>query len=416
MHMKLNTKQIQRLLIIIYVALVVLFQGYSNTYELILSFTLLIINLSIVLPNGRLDAKIARVMVGCFVLSMWVLLSIVLGQSSGNVGPLYMQVEFLICLFNIIVVDSSNELNNRRTIAKYINVITALSLAYNIYMYIIHPEYRTNLYLNTIEKGRFIGGVTFSMYIGFFLIIQLYTIITCKNRLTRLNIILRVALSAACIYYIMVCNPSATVIIVTLVCSIITIIGAKYSNDTNKRRKLIIIFTSIILVPLVLFLVLNYAIRHMDQSSRLYDRFKAIISALGTPSSLLSNTYFSRFSMLIDEIKLTFSSLNNMLVGTGYNFSSFTSVSQQMSILGIGYHSSMIDWFPTYGLISGTILWVTIANVRKYLEHNHNSILVSNLWIAFVVYCFLNSGFSSMLLLTAILLPALHDEPQLMEE
>lgn len=409
MGLRIRIKDIVRSLLYVYLALKVLFIGYSNTYELLFSVLILLLNVVIVCRH-RLAGIIGKIVAGCLILCIWMLLSIVSGHSGGNLGTVYMLMEWLCCIVNTVWVINEFDLNDKRKLYFYIYIITVFSLGYNIYSYAIHPEYRLNIYLATQIKGRFIGGVSYAMYIGFFAIIQLHDLLFYKDKYNTFLKIIKGCTLVAAVYYMITSSPSATVLLISLITAIISCFISL--SVKNGRRKGIVLNVLILILigPAALWFIINYIAGHIDVSSRLYDRFNAIVSAIKSPGEMLTSAYFLRISMLLNEIKITFSSVKMFLIGKGYNFGTYTSVAQQLERLGIGYHSSMIDWFPTYGFICGIVLWWTIYNIQNYIKRITIGYMPTIVWESYIVYCFLNSGFTSMLIIMVLLFNVIHQQ------
>ncbi len=307
-----------------------------------------------------------------------------IGLSDKAWGNSMHQYSFFISYIAAMVAMAGLNVKKQKMILWIIVAIMAFNIADNIHLSIEYPMLNENRdsmdedFLATINAG----GSRFYTFAMFYFNVCFFVFLNAVNKKTKYIMFGVSALSA--VYVLGYCYKGSNVVYMLL--SIVLQLIAKYSRYSDTFIIKIVIF-SVVALLLVYFYqdeIVNAIIR-ISPSERLTTRLVTIVNSEHDLAN--ENTITGRENLILLSLTTWLDNPVNFLFGIGD-----VRAAHEVRLTGIGQHSDFLDSLARFGILGGTIIFITIKQGFRYIFKLFGVHLKIQLQI--IVFMFVLCGFT----------------------
>lgn len=297
-----------------------------------------------------------------------------IGYSSASIGNYMNTLLFYdIIIKSIFVLCNCNDYQ-KKVIFSLTILILLSNIIISLYLLSVLGDEYLVMYRNSEyyeDSGVFFVGTSFYNSLVFFIGLLLYKL----RKSSFFNSFLYLILISAAIYFMLSIETRATSLLLTLLLCLLII----YKTTTKNKRVVlwiglvfVVLFSTIIITSLIEILPERVAVR---------------LNSLINPKSGDSETYLSRFELVMVDLKTFTSSLDNFLWGVGdHRGRDYWNL--------IGQHSYLIDTLARYGIIGAFFVCRIIVSIYVAFKNGLSRPQFNNLFVPMFII-FLLMSFTS---------------------
>lgn len=327
-------------------------------------------------------------------LLLWIFILIsyhIVGYSTSSLGNNYGLIKFYLILLIECFIESYCSEKMKRYVVIALLLTMFVNIVSNMGLLTANKDASTLImtYNNEFLSTN-VGGTGFISMVMIFSLIML-SLFFHKERFKVLFLV-SYLLS---VYLIIVLYARATASLLLLFFSLIIIVN-KLSAKVGNRFRFFIKITASIGMVIIGFNLISFIANYFG-IDRLANRLNWVQKVFNNSLEIGiigDNSLSTRLYLIGMTLKTFFSSPLNFIFGVGDNLRTTKSITEMLTLTGVGYHSDLIDILGTNGIIGGYFLFSILFQFyvlyikQTWVSEKDNYTKI--IYIAFIVYSFLN--------------------------